>query len=201
MIALQSSGITSVSEIPDGARMGVGPEGGTPGTYCPLIMETLGKPITVQFGGAADLAGQLQDGQLDVFCFAAGVPFPAFAQIEAQVAVNYIGFTEEEVQQLVDALPVSAFTIPSTAYPSLEVDENSVSMWNFAIGSADLPESFVYELVKTVMTNHDKMMSLHKAAAETLPENFDKNTFLPWHPGAVRWFTENGFEIPENLRG
>jgi uncharacterized protein len=27
------------------------------------------------------------------------------------------------------------------------------------------------------------------------------NTFLPWHPGAVRWFEENGFEIPEELVG
>jgi hypothetical protein len=200
-IALKSSGITTLSDVPDGARVGVGPQGGTPGTYIPQIFEALGKTITVQYGGAADLAGQLQDGQIDVFGFAAGVPFPAFAQVEAQVPVTFIGFTDEEMAKVVEALPVSPFRIPSTAYSSLEEDQNSVAMWNFAVASADLPESFVYEVTKTIMTNHDKMMGVHKAARETLPENFDKNTFLPWHPGAARWFEENGFAIPADLKG
>jgi TRAP-type uncharacterized transport system substrate-binding protein len=74
-------------------------------------------------------------------------------------------------------------------------------MWNFAIASADLPESFVYEVVATVMENHERMMEIHSAAEETVPENFDKNTFLPWHPGAVRWFEENGYDIPDDLEG
>jgi len=201
MIALKSSGIESIDDIKDGMRVGVGPAGGTPGTYLPRIFETLGKKVDVRFGGAADLAGQLQDGLLDVFAFAAGFPFPAFAQVEAQVAVNYIGFTEEEVAKITATQPVSPFTIPQSTYSTMPGDQLTVSMWNFAVGSADLPESFVYETVKAVMGQHDRMMSIHKAAKETLPENFDKNTFLPWHPGAVKWFEENGYTIPDNLKG
>jgi len=41
----------------------------------------------------------------------------------------------------------------------------------------------------------------HAAAKETLPENVTKNTFLPFHPGAVRYFEEKGFKIPPELRG
>ncbi len=201
MVALESSGIESLSDIPDGARVGVGPAGGTPGTYWPRFFEALGKDIQVSNGGAADLAGQLQDGLIDVFAFAAGLPIPAFSQIEAQVDVNFIGFTEEEVAQLTETQPVSAFTIPGSTYSTMGGDQASVSMWNFAIASADLDEDFVYNVVKTVMENHDRMMSIHKAAAETVPENFDKNTFLPWHPGAVRWFEENGYDIPDDLEG
>ncbi|MEO1121896.1 MAG: TAXI family TRAP transporter solute-binding subunit, partial [Pseudomonadota bacterium] len=77
----------------------------------------------------------------------------------------------------------------------------SVSMWNFAIAHADLPDDFVYAVVDSVMGNNAKMLEIHKAAIETVPENFDKNTFLPWHPGAVRWFEENGFDIPDELEG
>ena len=201
MVALESSGIESLSDIPDGARVGVGPAGGTPGTYWPRFFEELGKEIAVSNGGAADLASQLQDGLIDVFAFAAGLPIPAFSQLEAQVDVTFIGFTDEEVATLVESQPVSPFTIPSATYSTMEEDQDSVSMWNFAIANADLDEDFVYNVVKTVMENHDRMMSIHKAAAETVPENFDKNTFLPWHPGAVRWFEENGYEIPDDLEG
>ena len=201
LIALASSGIESISDIPDGARVGVGPQGGTPGTYMPQILEMLGKDVEIRYGGASDLAGQLQDGLIDVFGFAAGLPIAAFSQLEAQVDVNFIGFTEEEVDMLVDALPVSAFTIPADTYPTLEEDQNSVSMWNFAIANADVSDDLVYAVTKTVMENHDRMMTIHGASAQTLPENFDKNTFIPWHPGAVRWFEESGYDIPDDLKG
>ncbi|GAB5467392.1 MAG: TAXI family TRAP transporter solute-binding subunit [Rhodospirillales bacterium] len=201
MIALESSGIDSVASIPDGARVGVGPAGGTPGTYLPRIFEALGKNVEIRHGGASDLAGQLQDGLIDVFAFAAGLPFPAFSQLEAQVPVVFFGFTPEEVAKLADTQPVSPFVIPAGTYGGQGEDHNSVAMWNFAVASSDLPDSFVYEVVKTVMSNHDKMMSIHRAAQETLPENVVQNSFLPWHPGAVRWFEENGYEIPADLKG
>lgn len=200
-VALKSSGIASMADIPDGATVGVGPAGGTPGTYWPRFFEALGKEINVQNGGAADLAGQLQDGLIDVFVFASGIPTPAFSQIEAQADVNFFGFTPEEQALLVETQPVAAFVIPAGTYTQQTEDNQSVAMWNFAIASADLPESFVYEVVKTVMGDNARMLEVHKAAVETLPENFDKNTFLPWHPGAVRWFEENGYTIPDELKG
>jgi TRAP transporter TAXI family solute receptor len=200
-IALRSSGITSLSDIPNGARVGVGPQGGTPGTYIPQIMEALGKTVEIRYGGAADLAGQLQDGLIDVFGFAAGIPFPAFAQVEAQLPVTFIGMTEAEQALILEKLPVNPFVIPQSAYSSMPGDQLSVSMWNFAIGHADLPESFVYEVVKAVMENHERMVGIHRAAVETVPENFDKNLFIPWHPGAVRYFEEKGFRIADELRG
>jgi len=201
MIALESSGIESFDDIPEGAVVGVGPAGGTPGTYWPRFFEALGKDIEVRNGGAADLAGQLQDGLIDVFAFAAGLPIPAFAQVEAQTGVNFFAFTEEQAAELAETQPVLPFTIPADTYSSMGEDQNSVSMWNFAIASADLPDDFVYEVVATVMGQHDRMMEIHQASAETLPENWDKNTFLPWHPGAARWFRENGYDIPDELVG
>jgi hypothetical protein len=35
------------------------------------------------------------------------------------------------------------------------------------------------------------MKGIHKAAASSLPENWEKNTVLKWHPGAAAWFKEN----------
>ncbi|MGF1476529.1 MAG: TAXI family TRAP transporter solute-binding subunit [Geminicoccaceae bacterium] len=201
MMALANSGIDSFETIPDGAVVGVGPAGGTPGTYWPRFFETLGKSVDVRHGGAADLAGQLQDGLIDVFAFAAGLPFPAFSQVEAQADVNFFGFTDEQVATLVESQPVAPFSIPADTYPSLTEDNATVSMWNFAVANADLPASFVYQVVDTVMGQHKRMTEIHKAAVETVPENHDKNTFLPWHPGAVEWFEENGFEIADDLKG
>jgi TRAP transporter TAXI family solute receptor len=198
--ALSSSGIESISDIPAGARIGFGPAGSTSDTYFPRMMETLGVEFERRNGGWSDLGGQLQDGLLDVIAFAAGVPVPAVSQLEVQTDVNIIEFTEEEQAQIMAAFPVSAYNIAADTYTTLEAPARSVAMWNFAIANCDLPESFVYAVVDTVMSDNERMVGIHAAARETLAEHWDKNGVVMWHPGAARWFEENaGADIPDDM--
>lgn len=197
--ALEGSGIESISDIPDGARIGFGPSASTSDTYFPAMLETLGVEFDRRNGGWSDLGGQLQDGLIDVIAFAAGIPIPAVSQLEVQTDVNIIEFTEEEVDTIMENFPVAEFSIPASTYQTLEEDARAVSMWNFAIAGCDLPEDFVYEATKATMENNDRMMSVHRSAATTIPENIKHNTVLPFHPGAARWYEENGYEIDEAL--
>jgi len=196
IVALAESGISQVADL-DGRTVGVGPQGGTCGTYFPRYFEALGVDVTPQYGGASDLAGQLQDGLIDAFAFCAGLPIAAFSELEAQRDVTIFAFTEDEQAQLVEQFPVSPYTIAADTYNSTSEDRHSVAMWNFGIAHKDLPESFVYEVMKVVLDNHDRMMQIHNAAKETLPENYGHNTFLWFHPGAIRYYEEKGFELDE----
>lgn len=195
---LASSGITSISEIPAGARIGFGPAGSTSDTYFPRMMDTLGVEYDRRNGSWSDLGGQLQDGLIDVIAFAAGVPVPAVSQLEVQTDVNIIEFTEDEQAQIMGTFPVAAFDIASSTYSTLEDDARSVSMWNFAIANCDLPDSFVNAVVDIIMSDNERMVNIHKAARSTVPENWDKNGgVIAWHPGAAKWFIENaGADIP-----
>ncbi len=197
---LASSGINSIADIPDGAKIGFGPAGSTSDTYFPRMMEELGVNFERRNGGWSDLGGQLQDGLLDVIAFAAGVPVPAVSQLEVQTDVNIIEFTEEEQGKIAAAFPVAEFEIAADTYTTLTAPARSVSMWNFAIANCDLPASFVKAAVDVVMSDNARMVNIHKAASSTLPENWTKNTgVLPWHPGAAEWFRENaGAEIADD---
>ena len=189
--ALSSSGIESIADIPAGAKIGFGPAGSTSDTYFPRIMEELGVEFERRNGGWSDLGGQLQDGLLDVIAFAAGVPVPAVSQLEVQTDVNIIEFAEEEQAKILESFPVSSFDIASDTYATLTSDARSFSMWNFAIANCSLPASFVEAVVDIVMSDNERMMGIHKAARSTVPENWDKNEVLKWHPGAAKWFMEN----------
>ena len=198
--ALSSSGITAISEIPDGARIGFGPAGSTSDTYFPRMMEVLGVNFDRRNGGWTDLGSQLQDGLLDLIAFAAGVPVPAVSQLEVQTSVNIIEFTAEEQAKILAEFPVSDFEIAANTYSTLTEPARSVSMWNFAIANCDLPDSFVTAVVDIIMSDNERMMGIHRAAASTIPENWDKNKVLPWHPGAAAWFIENaGADIPADM--
>jgi hypothetical protein len=200
VIALKSSGITSVSDLA-GKRVSVGPAGGTPGTYWPQFMTALGVEANISNAGASDAVGQLADGLIDAFAFAAGVPISAFSQLAAEQDVVMFGLSEAELPKVLEAFPAMApLTIPAGTYAGHDYDQPTVALWNFAIAHQDMPESLAYEITKLAMENPDRMVQIHAAASETLVKNWDKNTFMPYHPGAVRYFTEKGITIPDALK-
>lgn len=201
-VALQKSGIKSVAQLA-GKNLGVGPRAGTPGTYIPQMMEALGiKVNAIRNGSGSDMTSQLGDGLLDTFGFAAGVPFPAFTEAEASNAVTFFGFSPQEITKLKQKLPeLSDAVIPKGTYKTMTQDQPTLGVYNFAIAHKDLPADLVYGIVKAVMENNPRMVQGHAAAKETLPQNVNKNTFLPFHPGAVRYFEEKGFKIDAKLKG
>src|SRR3546814_8647919 len=100
-------------------------------------------------------------------------------------------------ETLLPKLPYAqVFEIPAGTYSSLEGPVKTLGMWNVAFTDGDMPESLAYEIVKAVFENHDDMVATHASAAETILENVGQNTFLTYHPGAVRYFREQGVEVP-----
>jgi len=200
-IALRRSNIQSVADL-QGKRVSVGPAGGTAATYWPRFFETLDVTARPSFSGASDAASQLKDGLIDAFAFAAGVPIGAFSQLAAETDVRTFGFTPEEHAKILENFPeVAAYTIPAGTYSGQTQDDATVALWNFAVVHRDMPESLAYEITKLVLENNERMVQIHSAARATLTENWVNNSFLPFHPGAVRYFEEQGITIPDDLRG
>lgn len=198
--ALASSGITDFSDFA-GKRVGIGPAGGTAATYWPRFFEAIGIDVNTSNAGANDSVGQLKDGLIDAFAFAAGIPTGAFSQLAIENDAVFLSLTEEQLARFLEAEPgMSAFTIPAGTYEDQPEPLQSVSLWNFAIAHKDMDEETAYRIVALAMENHEQMTTFHAAAREMLPENVGANTFMTFHPGAVRWFEENGHTIPDNLR-
>jgi len=103
-ITTEKTGIKSVADL-NGKTVGVGPKAGTPGTYFPLMFEALGLKVNVRFGGASDMTGQLGDGLIDTFAFAAGLPIAAFSEAEAQRPVRFFSFTKEQIATMKQKMP------------------------------------------------------------------------------------------------
>lgn len=189
----------SLTDLAD-KRIGGGSATGTASFLMPQIFSLLDIETELRHASWGDLSRQLGDGMLDVVTYTAGMPVPALMELEASNSVNLYSFSSEEVDTLVDALPfLAAFRIPAGTYSSVDEDVNTVAIWNFAIGHKDLDDDFVYEIVKAVMENNDRMREAHATARNTLPENITGNNFMWLHPGAVRYYQEVGLDIPDAL--
>ena len=131
---------------------------------------------------------------------ALGAPVPALKMGEAKEPLKFISLSAEETKKLREEMPeLTTSTIAGGTYASLNEDYHTVGLYNFAIGRADLPDDLVYQLVKTVFENQASLVKVHSTARETIPQNVDKDTFLPFHPGAIRYYKEIGIKIPASL--
>ena len=111
-----------------------------------------------------------------------------------------LNLSPEQIEAIGKALPeFSPSKIAAGTYRFLEKDHITIGVYNFAIGRADLPDDLVYQLVKAVFENQPRLVKATLAASDTLPQNVVKDTFLPFHPGAIRYYREIGIKIPQTL--
>ncbi|QRM35805.1 TAXI family TRAP transporter solute-binding subunit (plasmid) [Microvirga sp. VF16] len=188
----EESGIHSVGEL-SGKRIGVGPQGGTSGAYIPEFFKVLKVDASLVHGEWAELANQVQAGALDGLAVAAGVPFPSFIDLEQKGKVRYLPVTPQQIRDLRLAMPeLGTSVVGAGTYPSLRNNYGTVGLYNFAVAHRDVPADLVYAIVDAVFANHDELVEVHSAAAETVPANFTRNSFLPFHDGASRWYQNHG---------
>jgi uncharacterized protein len=194
-------GVRSVDELA-GKRIGAGPRGGTSGTYFPRIFEMLKIPTVVSYGSIEETISQIAAGQLDGVVLATGVPVPALFKLDQEQSMEYVPFTADQIKIIRQQMPeLSDSTIASGVYPSLTADYHTVGLFNFVVANKDLPDDLVYRVVKAAFDKHAQLVKAHSAAGETIPANISRDTFLPIHPGALRYYREIGIDIPAVLAG
>jgi uncharacterized protein len=198
-IAPAPSGITGANGLA-GKRVGVGPQSGTGGTYLPRMLQILGIAVAeFQFGSFIDLADSLAAGTLDACVLAAGPPIPAFVEAARRSSVRFFGFTPGEVALLVRELPeLSATEVPAGTYAG-QARLVCPGMFNFAICRQALPDGLVYAVTEAALAAAPALVRRFPVAAETVARNIGEDRFLPFHPGAARYYRRQGFTVPDRL--
>jgi uncharacterized protein len=180
-----------------GLRIGVGPRAGTGGTYAPEIFKTLGIAADIRFGAIEQMASHMANGKLDGVVIAGGFPIPALAELDARQPVDFVQPMSEQSSMVRNKMPeITPSLIPAGTYRSLTRNYHTIGLYNFAIAHKDLPDDFIYKLVKAVFDNRDELMKAQSSAKETIPANIDRNTMLPLHPGALGYYREVGIAVP-----
>ena len=190
-VALQNTGVQSLTDL-GGRRVGLGPEGGTGAIYAPRLFRTWAIDAQLVHGDWNDLAAQLIEGKIDALAVAAGVPFPAMADIERSTKIQYIPVAQSQILAARLEIPeLGPSLVAAGSYPSLREHYPTVGLFNFAVVRSDLPDDLVYAIVEAVFANHNRLIEIHPAAVETVPTNFIRNSFMPFHNGAARWYHNN----------
>jgi TRAP transporter TAXI family solute receptor len=199
VVALRRSGITTLAQL-NGKRVSPGPRATVSADYQQRIFAAFGISAESRFGSYDTVATELLGGEIDAMFVPIAAPAPAIHNVEAKEPVALISLSPEQIGKIRAAIPeLIPATIPAGTYRSLGQDLATVGLYNFLIGRADLPNDLVYQLVKTAFEGQSRLQKAHPAASQTIPQNALKNTSLPFHPGAIRYYREIGIRIPDAL--
>jgi TRAP transporter TAXI family solute receptor len=198
-VVLQRSGITTLAQL-DKKRIGVGPRAGNGATYGPGIFRIVGISPEMSYGSYNDMGTDLLAGHIDALLTLLGAPVPAIQSVDTKEPVTFLSLSAEQMEAIRKEWPeFGPAKIAAGTYRLMDKDYVTVGVPNFVIGRADLPDDLVYQLVKAVFENQPRLVKATSAASDTLPQNVVKDTFLPFHPGAARYYREVGIKIPDVL--
>ena len=90
--------------------------------------------------------------------------------------------------------------IPAGSF-AVDQDEDLISVGSYTmfIAHKDLPESLVYEMIKATFDNQQELANAYKSFADLKADAILRSP-IPLHPGAVKYFEEQGVVIPAELK-
>ncbi len=151
------------------------------------------------YGASADA---MQNGNIDGMNTPAGVPVSAVTRLYASMGdkVQVLDFTDEQMKAANGNYKLwTRYQIPANTYPGQTKPINTVAQPNFLASRADLSEEDVYQLTKSIYENLAYLSAIHKATAVMSLEKAIAGLPVPLHPGAARYYREQGVEIPAHL--
>jgi TRAP transporter TAXI family solute receptor len=192
----RSTGIETLQDL-KGQRVVVGVAGAGFEFFVRPLLEAHGvtyddfTPLYNTQAGAVDL---LSDGSAAAAFLGGAVPTASITQVASGRDVLLIPFEPEARQALIDTYPFfRPATIPAGTYPGQEEPYEGLDVGSMhLIVAADQDEALAYELTKTLYENRELLAEKHPAGRAVNPTNAVRDTGTPFHPGAIRYYTEIG---------
>ncbi|MCP3026806.1 TAXI family TRAP transporter solute-binding subunit [Halobacillus sp. A5] len=198
IVTTQDSGIESVEDL-EGQTVSVGAPGS--GTYANAdnILDIHGLDIEedieardLDFG---DSTTGIQDGTIDAAFITSGTPTGAVESLAASVDVNIVSVSEDKAQELMDEFSYySEDEVPEGTY-GLEEAVPTVAVQAMLVAHSDLSEDVVYDITKAIFENTDAIS--HDKGEEIDAESALNGVGVDLHPGAQKYFDEEGIEAEE----
>lgn len=199
---LENSGIRTFRDLV-GKRVAIFTPGSGTYTMSLAVFGALGidpKSINIQLLNMTEGVNAIRNGKLDVQFSCMGYPSPWILDLAATHKIALISSSAselEKIQQKFAYYPPSA--IPGGTYSGVKEEAKMPGIWNSYVGSKDLPDTLVYQIVKAVNEHIDDLKKAYKDAGQATPENTMKYAIAPLHPGAAKYYQEKGVQIPSHL--
>ena len=170
------------------------------------ILNSLGIDYQSRFNlaymGYGATANAIQDGTIVGMNIPAGPPVSAITRAFAMDGddITLLGFSDAHLEAVNREYALwQPWVIAAGTYPNQNDDIRSIAHPNVLAVRADVPDEDVYQITKTIWENLAALHEIHKATREMKLEAALIGLGAPLHPGAARYYREQGIVIPAEL--
>jgi TRAP transporter TAXI family solute receptor len=150
--------------------------------------------INPTYQGFGDSAEALQDGKIDAAFIVAGAPTTAVTSLSATRSVYLVGLDDEHIDALIAASPYYSKNVISKSAYNTPDDVTTVAVGAVIIANDSCSEGDIYNVVAGIFDSIDTLG--HDKKNELSLEFATSVTSVPYHPGAAKYFAEQGIEVP-----
>jgi len=171
------------------------------------ILQGLGidpdEAFEVVYMGYTPTAEALQNGTVKGANLPGGVPVSAVAQAFAAMGgdLTILSFTEDQIARANSEFELwPPYEIPAGTYPGQDEPVVTIAQPNFLAVRDDIPADDVYLITKSMYENLPFLQNIHAATKDMALEKAIAGLPVPLHPGALRFYEEQGIEVPDRLK-
>ena len=202
VVTTEGSGIEKMTDL-KGKRVSTGsPGSGTEVTAFRLI-EAAGldrdKDMKRERLSVAESVNAIKDGKIDAFFWVGGLPTAAVTDLGATPGVKIKMIDQADLVEKMNAKHGQLYVtdvIPAGTYPGQDKDNKIAVVWNLLVASDKMPDQMAYDIVKTIFEHKPDLVAVHREAnSNDLKNQTNANSSIPWHPGALKYFSEKGVQM------
>ena len=202
VVTVESTGVTKIADL-KGKRVSTGSPGSATEVMAFRVIEAAGldkdKDMTRERLGVAESVNALKDRKIDAFFWVGGLPTAAVTDLANTpgMKIRMIDHADlvAKMNQKYGNLYVED-TIPKSVYKGMDTDNRQATVMNILVAHESMSDTEAYNIVKTIFDKRDDLIAVHKEAANFKLEHQKASaTPIPFHPGAVKYFTERGIKL------
>jgi TRAP transporter TAXI family solute receptor len=197
LVTREGSGINGLNDL-RGRIVSLGTPGGGGTVLAERILAAAGiDPATIRVRnlGVAQAADALKDEKLDAFFWSGGIPTAAILDLVHTPGVLIrllpLDHTLPGLQRAHGESLYTRTVVPAGTY-GLATDIPVVGVANMLVSIDQLPDDLAYGIARVLFEQRDALVRIHPQARELALASAVTGSTIPFHPGAIRYFREQG---------
>lgn len=203
VVVRQDAGVGSLQDLAD-VKFNPGIKGSSTEATTEAVFDALGLTADFVRGSTTDIVGGIKDNRVAGYVKSGSGQKLDGSTMDIATAtdISVLGLSAEQATLLAEKMPdVSVVDMPAGVVEGLD----AYKTWSFGVGVAaptSMDEETAYQIVSAIMADQsaqaNAMASLKGASIAQMTLDFGT---IALHPGALRWFTEQGMDVPAALKG
>ncbi|MGB8038042.1 MAG: TAXI family TRAP transporter solute-binding subunit, partial [Pseudolabrys sp.] len=202
VVTIEGTGVNSVADL-KGKRVSTGAPGSATEVMAFRVIEAAGldkdKDMKRERLSVAESVNAIKDHKIDAFFWVGGLPTAGVTDLAATPGVKIKMIDHSDVVAKMNAKYDNLYStavIKAGTYPGQDKDNQVSAVWNILVTNDKMSDQDAYSLVKLIIDKKADLVAVHKDAQSfTVDNQVMANSPIPWHPGAVKYFKEQGAKM------